>query len=101
MCIRDSCLPLQQQIQFDLRNRRMNFKFDNDSDLPPSPIATITNDTSIIFQKTDDVKREKLDAALLELERARSLKKARAAQALLPQKRAEEKRKLEAEKAGK
>lgn len=95
------CLPLQQQIQFDLRNRRMNFKFDNDSDLPPSPIATITNDTSIIFQKTDDVKREKLDAALLELERARSLKKARAAQALLPQKRAEEKRKLEAEKAGK
>ena len=95
------CLANQQRIQIDYRGNRLTYEFDEQTDLPPTPVAQLTDYNSIEKTKEDEPESPPIDPGVIEAEKIKSLKRAQAAQALLPQKRADEKKKLEAERNGK
>ncbi|MFK7768591.1 MAG: PQQ-binding-like beta-propeller repeat protein [Mariniblastus sp.] len=96
-----NCLPEQQKLQINYRGIRLTYDFESQTDLPPRPVAQVADYNSIRMKQDSDDRVDPFDPTLIELEKVKSLKRAQAAQALLPQKRADEKKKLEAEKNGK
>ncbi len=92
------CDAQTQQLTIQSPTHQFNLEVIQDPDSPPQPVAYLTNLNSIP-EVTVPVTKSTVDAAMIAEEREKSLEKAIAAQKLLPQKRAEAKRQLEAERA--
>ena len=92
--------PVEQQVQIKFATTDIVYQFNQSNDQPPRPVAHLTNQNSVPDLRSSVVSfnfdKEKIEAA-----RAKSLTRAKSAQALLPQKRAEEKRLLKKERQDK
>lgn len=91
--------PSGQKMEMLYDESRVVFQFGIEKHLPPAPLAhlRVKNTLPKEFRETAT---QNLDAKLLALEKEKQLKRAVEAQKLLPQRRAEEKRRLELEKSG-
>ena len=93
-------LPEERKIKIKFASSEIVYQVDRSQDQPPGTLAYLTNQNSVPEQRTSRVpfsfNKEKIEDA-----KAKSLARAKAAEALLPQKRADEKRLLESERADK
>ena len=89
-------LPDEQRIQIDFTTRQLNLTLESPADLPPRPLASLTNESTIPLQPPPERKID-IDPAIVAAELQRIEQEARLAERELPLQREEEDRKLRAE----
>ncbi len=94
------CQPEDQQITIRFATTDIVYQIRQIDDAPPRPVANLTNQNSIPNAKAIGPSFA-FDKTFVEAAKIDSLRRAKAAQALLPKRQAEEKRLLEKERAGK